>query len=207
MPRLCIYGASDVARQACLPGIVLQDPDGVVRNVAAVAWTWVVVVIDVDVQPEGHEADAQRETEALDSMLDRQRVYARKIMQYQHRRHVFTILIQGHKLRFAFWDRAGVVISDSLDYLENPDVLFKFFYALATSTPTAMGYDETVTLAEPGQIRILELYAPSLEHPASVRTELLQVRDAILGRSEHDRTISPIYCVRTQSLASRCTFL
>lgn len=129
-------------------------------------------------------------------ILERQEDHVRKIMQYQHRRHVFTLFIQDREMRFALWDRAGVLLSEPVDYLDNPDSLFKFLSGFMNANFVSQGYDETATLASPEQVRALERYTPNECYSDSARERLCLAKEVILGKTKTHRNLSPIYCVR-----------
>lgn len=199
-----------MSRQAYTTGLKLVEPnDSSLASLAGVAWAWVTMVFEVDLrQPDITRGQVGRQAsyDRMHRALRRQEVFARRIMQYQHRRHLFTILILGRELRLACWDRAGCVVTEALDYMENPEALFKFLFAFATAAPGSQGYDETITMATPEQVRALEDYTPNPEFLESTRAELLKAKKTLLNGPTGSRFLSPIYCVRPYE-SCRCPLI
>ncbi|KAI0372561.1 hypothetical protein BV20DRAFT_1050868 [Pilatotrama ljubarskyi] len=77
--------------------------------------------------------------------------YAVECFNRQHRLHVFMLSVVGHTARLLRFDRAGAVVSDSFDYVEDPTVLGRLLYGLSRMTREERGYDPTATLASPAE--------------------------------------------------------
>ncbi|CAL1712411.1 unnamed protein product [Somion occarium] len=73
--------------------------------------------------------------------------YTTALLSRQHRRFTFSIVICGQYARFLRWDRAGCIVSDIFDYLEEPDILLDFFWYYARLTREERGFDPTVVPA------------------------------------------------------------
>lgn len=197
MASICVYEHNESATQASTSSLTLLDQDlPNVVGLAVVAWTWVATIIDIV------SDDHDLAKSYLSTLLDRQEASVRKIMHYQHRRHVFTLLVHGREIHLVLWDRAGTVVSEAFTYLEDSNVLRRFLLALFTSTRASQGYDESITLATREQVRALECYQPDSSHSNSVKAELQQAKESILGESEASRIILPICCVRLPSATS-----
>ena len=67
----------------------------------------------------------------------------------QHRTHLFVLFIAGDTARIIRWDRAGAVISDAFDYVEDPHPLFRFIWNYNQMTPAERGWDLTVSTPSP----------------------------------------------------------
>ncbi|KAI0089391.1 hypothetical protein BDY19DRAFT_101525 [Irpex rosettiformis] len=78
-------------------------------------------------------------------------IYANYAFTYQHRTHLFQLLVCGRHARFLFWDHSGAIVSDSFDYVQQPLLLAEFFWRYNYMTPAARGWDASVKLANPDQ--------------------------------------------------------
>lgn len=67
--------------------------------------------------------------------------YASELLNHQHRTHAFQILIIANFVRFLYWDRAGCIVSERIDYVENPQPLAKFLWAYNHMSPARRGWD------------------------------------------------------------------
>ena len=55
------------------------------------------------------------------------------------------LLILGRRFRILRWDRAGVIVTKSIDYYEDPDPLCDFLWRIAHLPDTALGFDPSAT--------------------------------------------------------------
>ncbi|EPS97531.1 hypothetical protein FOMPIDRAFT_1128318, partial [Fomitopsis schrenkii] len=87
--------------------------------------------------------------------------YAAKIMQRQFLAYCFTIYVCRNFAWLMRWDRAGLVISEPFDFIQQPQLLHRFFYRFACMTDVQRGCDPTVapaTEAEIGRMRAFTNY-------------------------------------------------
>ncbi|CAL1708971.1 unnamed protein product [Somion occarium] len=80
--------------------------------------------------------------------------YTTALLSRQHRRFAFSIVICGQYARFLRWDRAGCIVSDIFDYLEDPDILLDFFWCYARLTREERGFDPTVVPASAAESKL-----------------------------------------------------
>lgn len=71
--------------------------------------------------------------------------YSELLQVIQHRLAVFMLLILGRRFRILRWDRAGVIVTKSIDYYEDPDPLCDFLWRIAHLPDTALGFDPSAT--------------------------------------------------------------
>lgn len=105
--------------------------------------------------PEGAAENLQALEDKRETERQRQQQMNRVslIMSLQHRTHLFSISIVGHRARFLRWDRAGVVVSEAFDYFEDGFFLAEFLLRYEHSTPEQRGRDFTATEATPQEVR------------------------------------------------------
>ncbi|GJE93732.1 hypothetical protein PsYK624_098930 [Phanerochaete sordida] len=87
--------------------------------------------------------------------------YASQIMLRQHRTHVITFCLAGEEVRAFRWDRAGCVMTESVNLFENPWDFFDLLYALAKQAKEnemIWGFDDTVSRASTEDINKLKAY-------------------------------------------------
>ncbi|KAI0347527.1 hypothetical protein BDW22DRAFT_536266 [Trametopsis cervina] len=76
--------------------------------------------------------------------------YATEIMHRQHRMHLYMVCITRSHARLLRWDRAGVLVSESIDLAAHPEQLLDFIHRFAQMTPEQRGRDPTAILVEEG---------------------------------------------------------
>ncbi|CAL1708843.1 unnamed protein product [Somion occarium] len=81
--------------------------------------------------------------------------YAAALLSRQHRTFAFSIVVCGKYARFLRWDRAGCIVSDRFDYVEEPDILLEFFWCYARLTREERGFDPTVVPASAAEAKLL----------------------------------------------------
>ncbi|EPS96736.1 hypothetical protein FOMPIDRAFT_1101120, partial [Fomitopsis schrenkii] len=81
--------------------------------------------------------------------------HAYKVMRRGSRLCVFTVFVCGEYTFLLRWDRAGVVVSEPFNLLEQPRVLPNFLYRFARMTDEQRGLDPTVTFASEEEVRLL----------------------------------------------------
>ncbi|KAI0766291.1 hypothetical protein BC629DRAFT_1725485 [Irpex lacteus] len=65
----------------------------------------------------------------------------------QYRTHLFQLLICGNLARFLLWDHSGAIVSEELNYLDDPSLLVRFIWHYNHMTPEARGLDSTARTA------------------------------------------------------------
>lgn len=73
--------------------------------------------------------------------------YAAEIRLRQHRVFLYSVSVHRHTARLVYWDQAGVLVSESLDFKANPYDFLNFFYILGQMDDTQLGLDPSVTPA------------------------------------------------------------
>ncbi|EPS97532.1 hypothetical protein FOMPIDRAFT_1128353, partial [Fomitopsis schrenkii] len=81
--------------------------------------------------------------------------HASEVMRRGSRLCVFTVFVCRDFAWLLRWDRAGVVVSDAFNLLEQPRVLVNFLYRFARMTDEQRGFDPTVTLASEEEAQLL----------------------------------------------------
>ena len=85
--------------------------------------------------------------------------YAAKIMRRQFLAYCFTIFVCRKYAWFMRWDRAGLVVSEPFDFIQQPQLLHQFFYRFACMTDVQRGCDPTVQPATTEEIRRMRTLA------------------------------------------------
>lgn len=88
--------------------------------------------------------------------------YIKEQAERQHRTHIFQVFIFGSCARFLYWDRSGVVVSKKFDYVANPLILAEFFWRYSHLTDAQRGWDTSVVLATPDDVRDFDSHVPQL---------------------------------------------
>ncbi|KAI0727012.1 hypothetical protein C8Q72DRAFT_887002 [Fomitopsis betulina] len=84
--------------------------------------------------------------------------YAAKIMRRQFLAYCFTIFVCRNYAWLMRWDRAGLVISEPFDFLQQPQLLHAFFYRFACMTDVERGCDPTVKPATQDEIERMRAF-------------------------------------------------
>ncbi|EJF56419.1 hypothetical protein DICSQDRAFT_183836 [Dichomitus squalens LYAD-421 SS1] len=74
--------------------------------------------------------------------------YSELIFQHQHRVFIIMLLVMGRRYRLLRWDRAGTVVTPSVDYYKNPDDLCEFLWRISHLDDEALGIDPTAIRLE-----------------------------------------------------------
>ncbi|KAI1786097.1 hypothetical protein LXA43DRAFT_79682 [Ganoderma leucocontextum] len=67
--------------------------------------------------------------------------YSELLQLIQHRVALFMLLILGRRFRLLRWDRAGVIVTKSIDYFNDPDPLCDFLWRISHLSDAALGFD------------------------------------------------------------------
>ncbi|CAL1708568.1 unnamed protein product [Somion occarium] len=101
--------------------------------------------------------------------------YATATMSRQHRVFMFSISICGEFVRFLRWDRAGCIVSELINYLENPELVAEFFWRYSHMNAVERGFDVTVQRATKRQADVLtEAMDTFIEQSAPRNMEFLR---------------------------------
>ncbi|CAL1700338.1 unnamed protein product [Somion occarium] len=109
--------------------------------------------------------------------------YAAAAMSRQHRVFMFSFAICGRHIRFSLWDRAGCIVTESIDYLEHPELVAEFFWRYSHMNAKERGFDVTVQRATPEQ-------ADQLTDAMETYIELSRPRNMEFLRANSDPTYS-----------------
>lgn len=85
--------------------------------------------------------------------------YAAKIMRRQFLAYCFTIFVCRKYAWLMRWDRAGLVISEPFDFIQQPQLLHQFFYRFACMTDVQRGCDLTAVPATEEEISRMRAFA------------------------------------------------
>ncbi|KAM5541531.1 hypothetical protein V8D89_004721 [Ganoderma adspersum] len=86
----------------------------------------------------------------------------------QQRVFLFMILIIGRQFRLLRWDHAGVIVTPSIDYVEQSVLLCDCLRRLSLLDDISLGFDPTTTRLRPGDIDYLCMDAAALDDPRDV---------------------------------------
>ncbi|KAJ3479063.1 hypothetical protein NLI96_g9326 [Meripilus lineatus] len=78
------------------------------------------------------------------------------VQRHQHRIFLFTVYIYKRTARIIRWDRAGAIVTEPFNFIEDPTFLLSFLRGVAEMTPEELGYDPTVFHATKGEIIALK---------------------------------------------------
>ncbi|KAF9470896.1 hypothetical protein BDN70DRAFT_888646 [Pholiota conissans] len=96
-----------------------------------------------------HLNKADQETAKI--ALGQQTYYATEICARQHRNFLFSIFVTPTHARFLRWDRAGVIISESFNYREEPEILCDFLWRFGHMSHEQRDDDTSVQWATKGE--------------------------------------------------------
>ena len=97
----------------------------------------------------------------------------------QFRVHTFTLSICARSARFIRWDRSGATVTESFDYIEQPDVLAHFFWRYAHLNHSQRGHDTSVSQASPEDLQQIQHVEKRLriDNPAHREFRIIMVPD------------------------------
>ena len=140
-------------------------------NVARCAWAWTSSLVEVKNDEEfsafhfspgtDRAGDQKFLKDSYEGRKARMQLiqHVIEVMSRQHRTHFYSFYISGVSARVSRWDRAGCLVSDPIDLKKDARQFLEILYRLATSTDN-YGTDETVKLATPEEIALVEAYDP-----------------------------------------------
>ena len=71
--------------------------------------------------------DKQRNRDKAVEALGQNIAYAAEILRRQHRHCCYSVFVFGRRARLARWDRAGAIVTEAFDLIDNPLPLCEFF--------------------------------------------------------------------------------
>lgn len=83
-------------------------------------------------------------------------MYADLQFRHQHRKCAHQLTICGCWCRFSFWDRSGVLVSQSFNYVNEPQLLMEFLWKFAHLDDRDQGWDESVAWANVKERHLFE---------------------------------------------------
>ncbi|KAI1788211.1 hypothetical protein LXA43DRAFT_648708 [Ganoderma leucocontextum] len=104
-------------------------------------------------------------------LLERISATAELLFAVQHRIAVFMLLVVGRTFRMLRWDRAGVIVSPSIDYFAHPDILYDFLWRISVLDNSRLGFDDSATRVLPGSLDHLRMDIAALRDPTDVDHE------------------------------------
>nr|VWO96514.1 Uncharacterized protein [Ganoderma boninense] len=104
-------------------------------------------------------------------LLKRVTATAEHVCATQHRVSLFILLVIGRRFRVLRFDRAGIIVTPSVDYYDHPDALCDFFRRAARLDDTSLGFDPTASHILPNSIDYLRMDIAALEDSQDVDHE------------------------------------
>ena len=103
--------------------------------------------------------------------------YGDLIFYMQHRTFTFMILVMGRRVRLIRWDRSGAIVTNSIDYYENPEPLCEFLWRISFVKNIALGIDPTATRIIPGsaEYKMMKSIAANTTRDMPYHPDLLPV--------------------------------
>ncbi|TFY71231.1 hypothetical protein EVG20_g1774 [Dentipellis fragilis] len=165
-PDLCLYRATDMDRDG--KGYVhagKSEPWGASNNWSCMISPVVVKLASID-EPFADLFGTGPLKMGSQGFRSRKQMvsYVTELWRLQPRQFVISAFIYQNHIRFMFWDRAGILVSDPIDFLATPEPMLRFFYYLAVADKKHhWGYDTTVQLATSNEVTLLQNYQKKLK--------------------------------------------
>ncbi|KZT06652.1 uncharacterized protein LAESUDRAFT_146922 [Laetiporus sulphureus 93-53] len=70
--------------------------------------------------------------------------YATEILARQHRHCLFSLSMSGSHVRLFYWDRGGMIVTESVDLHQDPELVCRFLWWFGHASDHARGFDMTV---------------------------------------------------------------
>lgn len=110
--------------------------------------------------------------------------YAVAQMGSSFRTHCFSFFVAGDTVRFIRWDRGGVIVTEALNYVENPKKFAEFFRRFDRLTPAQRGLDQTVTEPTAEELVLAKAALMTRENVTEI-TESSKDRNALLDEATY----------------------
>ncbi|KAI0628954.1 hypothetical protein C8Q77DRAFT_1066547 [Trametes polyzona] len=133
------------------PGYVPEEKD-------RTDWGTMEIGIECKTEKVSHDPVQELQANFQPVAVERRRVlgqimsYAALVFDNQHRTHQFSLILFGTMARLARWDRAGVIFSESFDYVKDPTNIARFLWRYVRMTPEQQGHDTTATKVQPNSL-------------------------------------------------------
>ena len=75
------------------------------------------------------------------------------------------VVVTGRKYRITRWDRAGTIVTISIDYYEHPDTLCEFLWRISHLSDERLGVDPTAVRLDKLDPRYLHMDLAALRRP------------------------------------------
>ena len=86
----------------------------------------------------------------------------------QHRVAIFMLLVVGRQFRFVRWDRAGLIVTPAIDYIDDPATLCDLLGCISLLDPVALGFDPSATRILPGSSEFLQMDSAAQKNSSDV---------------------------------------
>jgi hypothetical protein len=87
-----------------------------------------------------------------------------EILLRQHRTHVFSVYVHKSCARIFRWDRAGVIATEPINLVLEPEKLLNFIHRFAKLSRAGMGFDTSARLAEKTDVDALRKYLEATDN-------------------------------------------
>ncbi|TBU26891.1 hypothetical protein BD311DRAFT_666524 [Dichomitus squalens] len=135
------------------------------------SWTdQIVPVVFSPYFPGGDPFDLTVYAPYSETQKKRQRVFNRistivdVLFAAQQRVFVFVLLVIGRSFRLIRWDRAGAIVTSSVDYYTNPTALLDCLQRISALDDSTLGFDPSASRVLPGDVDFLRMDIAALEH-------------------------------------------
>ena len=95
-------------------------------------------------------SDTQPAAVSREKLRARIIAHVERLCVHQHRTAVYSFLILGREFRFMRWDRAGVFVTEKVDYVKNTRIFVELLLGFVVLDDPSQGIDTTATLLEKG---------------------------------------------------------
>ncbi|KAI1781857.1 hypothetical protein LXA43DRAFT_593685 [Ganoderma leucocontextum] len=99
----------------------------------------------------------------------------------QQRVFLFMILIIGKRLRLLRWDRAGVIVTPSVDYVEQSVLLCDSLRRLSLLDDISLGFDPTATRLRTRDPDFMRMDAAAVDDPSDVHHTERRIQEGEIG--------------------------
>ncbi|TBU56117.1 hypothetical protein BD310DRAFT_950353 [Dichomitus squalens] len=103
------------------------------------------------------EAERKRVFDRISTIVD-------VLFAAQQRVFVFVLLVIGRSFRLIRWDRAGAIVTSSVDYYTNPTALLDYLQHISALDDSTLVFDPSASGILPGDVDFLRMDIAALEH-------------------------------------------
>ncbi|TBU44835.1 hypothetical protein BD309DRAFT_990000 [Dichomitus squalens] len=105
------------------------------------------------------------------AVLNRLTGIAEHLFAAQHRVFLFMLLVIGRRFRLVRWDRARIITTSSVDYFDSSSTICDILWRLSLLDDTALGFDQSATRVQPGDVDYLRMDLAAAKSPADIDHE------------------------------------